>query len=54
MSDEILVRHCAPTLAGLKTANMFNCEYDSEEEMREDLRELNRRLSSKGVMAVPL
>ena len=54
MSDEILVRHCAPTLAGLKTANMFNCEYDSEKEMREDLRELNRRLSSKGVMAVPL
>ncbi len=25
MPDELLVRHCAPTLAGLKTANMFNC-----------------------------
>ena len=54
MSDELLVRHCAPTLAGLKTANMFNCEYSSEKEMREDLRELNRRLSKKGVIAVPL
>lgn len=54
MSDELLVRHCAPTLAGLKTANMFNCEYDSRQEMREDLRKLNRRLNRKGIMAVPL
>ena len=54
MPDELLVRHCAPTLAGLKTANMFNCEYESEKSMREDLRVLNRRLADKGVMAVPL
>ena len=54
MSDELFIRHCAPTLAGLKTANMFNCEYGSKEEMRKDLRDLNRRLSRKGVIAVPL
>lgn len=54
MSDELLIRHCAPTLAGLKTANMFNCEYESKEEMRKDLRDLNKRLSRKGVIAVPL
>ena len=25
MSEELLVRHCAPTLAGLKTGNLINC-----------------------------
>ena len=27
MSEEEIVRHCAPTLAGLKTGNMFSTEY---------------------------
>lgn len=27
MSEDLIVRHCAPTLAGLKTGNMFTaCE----------------------------
>ena len=25
MSNEILVENCAPTLAGLKTGNLFSC-----------------------------
>ena len=27
-----LVRECAPTLAGIKTANLFNYKYSSREE----------------------
>ncbi len=54
MIDEMVIRHCAPTLAGLKTANMFNCDYETEEEMKQEIRFLNRRLSGKGIFAVPL
>lgn len=38
MSEEMLVRHCAPTLAGLKTGNLFSCEFEDEEAMRFSLR----------------
>lgn len=33
MSEEIFVRHCSPTLAGIKTANLFTCRFENEEEM---------------------
>ena len=29
MSNEILIRCCAPTMACLKTGNMFTCAFDS-------------------------
>lgn len=54
MSDELLIRHCAPTLAGLKTANMFLYRYDSEEEMRASIRRINKKLGPKGLRMVPL
>lgn len=49
MSEEMLVRHCSPTLAGVKTANLFTCEYDTETNLRRCIRELNGRLRPKGV-----
>ena len=42
MSDEMFVRCCAPTLAGIKTGSMFSCEYSDREEMTDELRRLNR------------
>lgn len=54
MSEELVVRHCSPTLAGLKTANMFTCPYASEEQMRRQLREWNHKLVDKGLCAIPL
>mgnify|MGYP006917983558 CR=1 FL=1 len=30
MSEEQVVRNCAPTLAGLKTGNLFACPYESQ------------------------
>ena len=32
MPEEMLVRHCAPTLMGLKTGNMFSCRFETKEE----------------------
>lgn len=54
MSEELLIRHCSPTLAGLKTANLFNCEYGTEEELKEYLRNINKTLSKKGIRVMPL
>lgn len=30
MSDEMIIRHGSPTLAGLKTGNLFNCSYSGK------------------------
>ncbi|MBQ6019715.1 MAG: DUF3793 family protein [Clostridia bacterium] len=54
MSEDLLVRHCSPTLAGMKTGNMFSAAYTDETELREDLRAFNRRFASKGLRIVPL
>ena len=47
MSNEILIRFCAPTIARLKTGNMFICAFDSQEQMTGELKHLNRRLGKK-------
>ena len=54
MSEESVILHGAPTLAGIKTGSLFRCAYTGVEEMRASLRSWNRRLSPKGVRVVPL
>ena len=54
MPEEYLIRHCAPTLAGIKTASLFTCPYETREELLESVRRLNRRLHSKGLRVLPL
>ena len=54
MSDEIVIRCCAPTLAAIKTGSLFSSPFESREEMTASLRTINRSLLSKGVCAIPL
>ena len=54
MSNETLIRCCAPTMASLKTGNMFNCPFESREEMTAELRRLNQILGRKGLRVLPL
>ncbi len=54
MSDEMIIRHCSPTLAGLKTGNIFSCPYSNKKELFCAVRSLNQRLVPKGVRVVPL
>ena len=54
MSDETVIRCCAPTLAAIKTGSLFNCAFESHQEMTENLRTLNLCLLRKGVTALPL
>ncbi len=52
MSESLLVTYCAPTLAGLKTGNLFNCTCTGRRQAEETVRQWNRTLNSKGVYAV--
>ena len=51
MSEEMVIRCCAPTLAAIKTGSLFNCPFGSRQEMTESLRALNLCLLRKGVTA---
>jgi len=54
MSDDYFIRHCAPTLAGIKTGNLFTCPFRSKQELLESLRHMNKRLLPKGLRVLPL
>ena len=54
MSEEHLIRHCAPTLAGLKTGSLFSCSFTCQQELLNVLRQMNHRLLPKGVRVLPL
>ena len=54
MSDDYIIRHCAPTLAGIKTGNIFACPYETKETVLQSIRETNRRLRHKGLRVLPL
>lgn len=44
-----LFEHCAPTLAGIKCAGLFNYYHDGESLVREEVQEINRLINEKGV-----
>lgn len=49
MSEEMLITHCSPTLAGMKTGNLFTCPCESIQEIEEQIQKWNQILSPKGV-----
>lgn len=54
MSEELMVKNCAPTLAGIKTGNMFLAPYADKAEMISDIRSWNRRFADKGLRVLPM
>lgn len=54
MYDALLVRHCAPTLAGLKTGSLFSCSFNQTETMFACLRRWNRLFTDFGIRTLPL
>ena len=51
MLEKSIIEHCAPTLAGLKTANMFNYKFSSMGTLLLELENQNQILNKKGVYA---
>lgn len=54
MPEEIVIENCSPTLAGIKTGNMFTVRINKETHIRDEVRHLNSVLGNKGLRAVPL
>ena len=54
MSEEMILQHCSPTLAGLKTGNLFSCPYTDQDRLFQWIRELNKKLVPKGLRLIPL
>lgn len=54
MSEELVIRHCAPTLAGIKTGSLFASPYVSKAALLEEIRRLNQILVPKGLCVLPL
>ena len=49
MLEKYLIEHCSPTLASLKTANLMNIPFESENELDLSVVLLNSQLSKKGI-----
>ena len=54
MPEELVVRQCAPTLAGIKTGSLFRAAYEDKEQLLGQIREINQRLREKGLCLLPL
>ncbi|MCC6093710.1 MAG: DUF3793 family protein [Eubacterium sp.] len=54
MSEETIIEHCSPTLARLKTGNLFSCNFSDQSEMARDIRRFNKVLVPKGLCMLPL
>lgn len=49
MIESYLVKHCAPTLASLKTAGLFAFSYQAEADLHRQIAFCNQLLNNKGV-----
>lgn len=54
MLEELLIKFCSPTLAGLKTGSLISCPYLSKEDTIREIRLLNRTFLPKGLCALPM
>lgn len=48
MSEEIIIKHCSLTLAGIKTESMFSVDITVNNDINKEVRELNNLLRRKG------
>lgn len=49
MSVESIIRHCAPTLAGMKVGSLFSCRYEDATAFVQEVARKNAALNRKGV-----
>ena len=54
MLDRYLIEHCSPTLASIKTANLFSCSFERERDLEEQIRECNINMADKGITLLVL
>lgn len=54
MLEKYLIKNCSPTLASIKTANLFSINHLGEENLKKQIEEWNNKLFNKGVSLILL
>ena len=54
MSEYQIIKHCAPTLAGLKTGSLIRVKLSDLDELNESILAINKKLNNKGIYILPL
>ena len=54
MSEDALVQYGSPTLAGLKTGNLFSVPFSDRKKLHEEIQELNHQLVPVGLCLLPM
>ena len=54
MPENILIENCSPTLAGIKTGNIFTIDRSMISDIKDEMRDLNKLFKGKGLRAIPL
>lgn len=54
MPGDLILRHCSPTLAGLKIGNIFNYQFDNLDKLSKELDKWNRELNVKGIYLISI
>ncbi len=49
MLEKLLITHCAPTLAGIKTGSLFHCSFTSGDGLLCEVQHANSKLNEKGI-----
>lgn len=49
MTVDLIIRHCSPTLAGLKVGNLFSFRFESQRQLYREMHQRNKKLNSKGI-----
>lgn len=49
-----IVRYCAPTLAGIKSASLFNIQKSNNNNIYDEIKKINEYISNQGVKVIPL
>lgn len=49
MSESTIIKHCSPTLAGLKVGNLFTYFYEDSEILENSIDSMNKKLNNKGI-----
>lgn len=52
--EELIVRHCSPTMAGLKTGNLFNFQAEDAKALASGIRRMNRQFVPRGIRLIPV
>ena len=54
MSEDLVISQCSPTMAGLKTGNLFTCPMEDKNTLNESIRRMNMKLVPRGVRLLPV